>query len=51
MFRLSELYFEDSKDQQMLAQKDLEERLKQLAPGEEPPPGAAGPIRKIDRAL
>jgi TolA-binding protein len=38
MFRLSELYFEEAKDQQLLAQKDLEERLKTLGPGEEAPP-------------
>ena len=38
MFRLSELYFEDAKDTQALAQKEMEERAKSLGPGEEPPP-------------
>ncbi len=38
MFRLSELYFEEAKDQQQMAQKELEERMKTLGPGEEPPP-------------
>ena len=38
MFRLAELYFEQSKDEQRLAQKEYEEKLKRLPPGEEPPP-------------
>jgi cellulose synthase operon protein C len=48
MFRLAELYFEESKDQQRLAQKQYEELLKKLPPGEEPPPDA--PV-KFDKSI
>ena len=41
IFRLAELYFEQSKDEQRLAQKEYEEKLKRLPPGEEPPPEGA----------
>jgi TolA-binding protein len=38
MFRLAELYFEEAKDNQRLAQRDYEETLRGLPSGEEPPP-------------
>ncbi len=48
MFRLSELYFEEAKDGQMLAEKEIEQRLKNLGPGEEPPPE---PPIKFDKSI
>ena len=38
MFRLAELYFEETKDEQRLARLDYEDKLRALPPGEEPPP-------------
>ena len=38
MFRLAELYFEQAKDAQRVAQKEYEERLRLLPAGEDPPP-------------
>ncbi len=48
MFRLAELYFEASKDEQRLAQKEFEEKVRRLPPGEEPPPDA--PV-KFDKSV
>jgi TolA-binding protein len=38
MFRLAELLFEQAKDDQRLAQRTYEDKLKALPPGDDPPP-------------
>ncbi len=48
MFRLAELYFEQTKDDQRTAQLAYEEKLKRLGPGEEPP---TEPLARFDRSV
>ena len=38
LFRLAELRFEETKDEQVLARRRWQDQVKQLGPGEEPPP-------------
>ena len=48
MFRLAELYFEQTKDDQRTAQRIYEDKLKALAAGEEPP---AEPLARFEKSI